>query len=83
MQPESQPINYYTAVLQALLSDTDKFFSVSEIAAFITEKHPLIPSRAAILRAIYQLKCVPLVVEGTERRYLRCIPISVYKYKIY
>ncbi len=82
MPAEKPPLNYYTAVLQVLLSDRGRAFSISEIRCAIAAAHPLSPSRAAIVRALQQLHQVPLISVSTERRYLRCIPISVFQYKL-
>jgi hypothetical protein len=75
-------INYYTAVLQVLTSDTGRAFSISEIISVIAENHPMKPDRRSVVNALAQLKQVPLVTVTSERRYMRSVPVSLYQYKL-
>ncbi len=84
MQAKMPPVNYYTAVLQVLISDTQRAFSVSEIAHAVRENHPLPASEGkAIRRALAQILQVPLATVKTERRGPFCIPVRVYQYRIF
>lgn len=76
--------NYYTAVLQVLISDLQRAFSVSEITAAVREAHPLTATQSkAIRRALAQIMQVPLATVSTERRGPFFTPVKLYRYKIY
>ena len=79
--PKNTPVTHYSAILQVFSSNSDTFFSVSELAEMVRLQFPLLPCRETILSVIHQLEKANILESEIHRKYAQKIPVTVYKYK--